>query len=601
MPPSVHDQLAPVALERARVLAPCVLFGVSSTLVSSESVGIPLSVPVVTYNVIAIAVLVLLTVQLHRRRVPELWGHGVLALVWALPVGGTLLSQYFSGSELLTSVLLVEVASTAIMLHTRWVLGLLLALNVIWVPLALRDYGGQAVAQIANVGLGELFAIVLHMLMWRSLVRAESHREAEARTAQALAHQLAELQRSEQQRAELQHQLVHSQRMEVAGTLAAGLAHDMNNVLASITSLAELIADEPPAAARADLEQILAQTARGAELTRGLLAFSRRGQYRKQVLLFDDVLEDVLPLLVRTLPKSVELVTELDAAAACVDADPTQLAQVLVNLGINASDAMDGKGTLRISSEIVDLGELTARSLDVPAGRYVRLQVSDTGPGIDEATQLRVFEPFFTTKPHGKGTGLGLSIVWGVVRHHGGAVMVEPPSAPTTPGATFCVHLPITLAPRTARPVPRPISDPGHARSTILVIDDEPAVRRATARLLERHGYDVLLASDGAQGVRLYEEEAAVIALVILDMGMPVMGGAECFARLRRLGDVPVLVATGYAVEADAQALVARGATLLEKPFRSTELLAEVTRMLDERTKTGQRKNEEGPKRWRGR
>ncbi len=591
--PSVHDQLAPVALERSRVLAPCVLLGVSATLVSSESAGIPLSWPVVTYNLIAIAILLLLSVQLHRRRVADRWGHAVLALVWTLPVTGTLISQYFSGSQLLTSVLLVEISTTAIMLHPRWVLGLLLALDVIWVPLALRDYGSQAGSQLAIVGLGELIAIVVHVLILRSLVRAESHSAAEARTAQALAHQLSELQRSELQRAELQHQLVQSQRMEAAGTLAAGLAHDMNNVLASITTLAELIADEPPAAARADLEQILAQTARGAELTRGLLAFSRRGQYRKQVLRFDDVLADVLPLLARTLPKSIELVTKLEAEAACVDADPTQLAQVLINLGLNASDAMEGKGTLRISSEVVELGETTARSLDLPAGGYVRLRVSDTGTGLDETTRLRVFEPFFTTKPQGKGTGLGLSIVWGVVRHHGGAVIVEPPGAP---GATFCVHLPITLAPRTVPPVPRPITDLGHERSTILVVDDEPAVRLATGRLLERNGYRVLLASDGEEGVRQYEQEAAVVDLVILDMGMPVMGGAECFARLRSLGDVPVLVATGYAVESDAQGVIARGATLLEKPYRSSELLAEVTRMIEQR-----RKNVEGPKRRRGR
>jgi CheY-like chemotaxis protein len=363
--------------------------------------------------------------------------------------------------------------------------------------------------------------------------------------------------------------------MEAVGTLAAGLAHDMNNALAAITSFASvLIEDAPSARFRSDLAQIVTQAERGAGLTRGLLAFSRRGQYRKSVVALDRIVGDVIPLLARTLPSSIEIQQTL-APGLHIDADPTQLEQIMVNLCVNAAEAMTGTGTLVITVDSVTLETSAAASLGVAPGRYARIRVVDTGSGMDEATRRRVFEPFFTTKPHGKGTGLGLSTVWGIVQTHHGAVGVE--SAPDR-GATFTVHLPISEA---ALAGPRKQRAPSPMRaSRILVVDDEPAVRDGTRRLLERMGHEVFVACDGSDALRVFDEHGDALQLVVLDMKMPVMDGATCFAKLRERSDVAILIATGYALDAEVQALVAVGAGIIEKPFRSADFTAEVARLL---------------------
>jgi CheY-like chemotaxis protein len=371
--------------------------------------------------------------------------------------------------------------------------------------------------------------------------------------------------------ARLHELLLHPQRMEAVGTLAAGLAHDMNNVLGSITTIAELLLDQcVDADTRGDLETIVAQAERGAELVRSLLAFSRKGQYRKQPVAIDEVVGRLLLLLAHTLPKTIEVRAERRAgAAAIVSGDPVQLNQVLVNLALNAADAMGGTGTITIASDV--------------AGDRVRLRVSDTGCGMDPATLRRAFEPFFTTKPAGSGTGLGLSLVWGVVKNHDGTIDV---ASEVGRGTTFTIALPLVAdAAASATPPPRRVRRPTSA-TTILVIDDEHALRNATRRALERFGYKVLEAGDGASGLAVFAEHRDRIGLVILDMGMPMMSGAECFRQLRAQSQVPVLIATGYADDAEARQLVAAGAGLIEKPFASTTLAIEVTQMLRRPTET---------------
>jgi len=364
--------------------------------------------------------------------------------------------------------------------------------------------------------------------------------------------------------ARLHELLLHPQRMEAVGTLAAGLAHDMNNVLGSITTIAELLIDQcVDADTRGDLETIVAQAERGAELVRSLLAFSRKGQYRKQPVAIDEVVGRLLLLLAHTLPKTIEVRAERRAGAtAIVNGDPVQLNQVLVNLALNAADAMGGTGTITIASDV--------------AGDRVRLRVSDTGCGMDPATLRRAFEPFFTTKPAGAGTGLGLSLVWGVVKNHDGTIDV---ASEVGRGTTFTIALPLVAGGAVTPPAPRRVRRPTSA-TTILVIDDEHALRNATRRALERFGYKVLEAHDGANGLAVFAEHRDAIGLVILDMGMPTMSGAECFRRLRAQSQVPVLIATGYADDAEARQLVAAGAGLIEKPFASTTLAIEVTQML---------------------
>jgi signal transduction histidine kinase/CheY-like chemotaxis protein len=438
-------------------------------------------------------------------------------------------------------------------------------MQAIWIPLSLRGGWNDATLLVMTGLTAQLFGLVMHVLVRRALM-------VHITTASELALRLAERDR-------LEAQLLHSQRMDAVGTLAAGLAHDMNNVLASITSFASLLDGEVGSSrGRADLEQIVAQSLRGAELTRGLLAFSRHGKYRKQVIRIDDVVHEVLPILARTLPRSIAIRDRLSGGATCVEGDPIQLGQVLINLGLNAAHAMSGQGELAIATGVVELDAAAASALGVPPGRYAQFQVTDTGKGMDEATRRRVFEPFFTTKPSGQGTGLGLSTVWGIIQSHHGAVGVE--SAPGR-GATFTCHLPVSAAAAPARLAPiRPPSSPLHRVGTVLIADDEPAVLAGTARIVERMGLSAIRASNGEEALARYREHAEAIDVVILDMGMPVMGGAECFHKLRELSAVPVLIATGYAADAEVQGVVARGAELLEKPYVSSDLVAIVGRLV---------------------
>jgi CheY-like chemotaxis protein len=279
-------------------------------------------------------------------------------------------------------------------------------------------------------------------------------------------------------------------------------------------------------------------------------------------------------LLERTLPRSIAIHDRLDVAGVRVEGDPVHLTQALINFGLNAADAMNGNGTLVLAAAVLDLATDNPHAL--PAGPYVRISVTDTGIGMTAATCLRVFEPFFTTKPLGRGTGLGLSTVWGIAQGHKGAVAVE--SEPGR-GTTFSLYLPTTDAPL-APTVERAASQPVVRAGTMLVVDDEPAVRDGTRRILGKLGFDVVVAGDGAEALRIFDQHDGAFDLVVLDMGMPVMGGPECFAALRRKSQVPILLATGYAVDAEARALVAAGARIIEKPFRSEELVREVTRML---------------------
>jgi two-component system cell cycle sensor histidine kinase/response regulator CckA len=473
-----------------------------------------------------------------------------------------------------------------VMLSSRWLAISFLVFDAAWLPIAIHLGGDDVVFRTLTLASAQMFAFVIHRLKVQSLVQAEQHRlEAEAR--------LAELSRSEAARGELSDQLVHSQRLEAIGTLAAGLAHDMNNVLAAIMGLAGNLAEDiersgftgprstaessDDRAAAADLAQIVREAERGAELTRGLLTFSRRGQYRKEVLSIGEILDDVVAILGRTLPKAIEIEKQVRHADACVEGDPTQFQQALLNLGINAADAMNGKGHLLMRAETVEMHEPTAGLLRLAPGNYARLTVVDTGSGMDEKTRARVFEPFFTTKPMGKGTGLGLALVWGVAAKALGTVTVDSELAK---GTTFSIYLPLTAQRSqrmpTANPAPRVI----RKRGTVLVVDDEPAVRRATTRMLERLGLRTLAAADGEQALALYDQHADEIGLVVLDMGMPGMTGSDVFRELRARSKVNVLIATGYAVEEEVQSLVSDGARILEKPFKLDALSLEVERAL---------------------
>jgi signal transduction histidine kinase/ActR/RegA family two-component response regulator len=513
-----------------------------------------------------LALMGLVTLAIVARRIPDRWiPVSSVAILWC-PALCTAIAMYSTSEEINAVLFTLQIAAAGVLLHTRLVFGTLMTILAVAIALVVRADGQYMGVYISVLVIAVTLTLLIHVLMRNALLRAEQLRDIADETARELTARLAELQRSQEERAKLQDQLLHSQRMEAVGTLAAGIAHDMNNVLASISSLGSLLHTEVrDDELREDVDRIIAQTERGAALTRSLLAFSRRGQYRKRPIVLWEVVRELLPMLERTLPKSIEIRADLPAEHVSVEADPTHLEQVLVNLALNAKDAMGGTGVLWIRGDVV-------------AGNRARLRVTDTGVGMDDATRMRAFEPFFTTKALGKGTGLGLSTVWGIVHAHDGSIDVE--SRPGH-GTTFTIELPTSQAIAMVKPRLQTCDERStDLVGTVLVVDDEEAVRSTSKRLLERMGLCVVTAENGFDALEKYDAFSVSIRLVVLDMGMPGMGGAECFRRLREKTGVPILIATGYAVEEEAQAMVAQGAAILEKPFTAAQLRKEVMRIL---------------------
>ena len=382
---------------------------------------------------------------------------------------------------------------------------------------------------------------------------------------------------SEQKR--LSEQLRQASKMEAVGRLAGGVAHDFNNLLAVIQGTASLMLydiTEPPHAD--DLREILRAAERAAEMTRQLLAFSRQQVLRPRPLDLCASVEEMTRMLGRLLSENISLVTELSPDTGSVLADPSQMEQVLLNLAVNARDAMPLGGTLRISTENVDITpESSGRYPSLPApGEYVLLRVSDTGSGIDRETQKRIFEPFFTTKEHGHGTGLGLATVHGIVEQSGGHIWVE--SAPRQ-GTTFSILLP--RLPETS-PVAAPGGRQGEAQrgsETILVVEDQESLRRLIKRMLRGIGYSVAEAANAADAMHVVQSLEGAVDLLIADVALPGMDGRTLAQCLRgRVPGLPVLFVSGLAGDVALQRMVeGRDESFLQAPF-SPEQLSEAVR-----------------------
>jgi two-component system cell cycle sensor histidine kinase/response regulator CckA len=379
-------------------------------------------------------------------------------------------------------------------------------------------------------------------------------------------------------------QLRQAQKMEAVGQLAGGVAHDFNNLLTAILSYCDLLLDEVRQGdpIRSDIEQIRQAGQRAAGLTRQLLAFSRRQVLQPKVLSLNHVVAETEGMLRRLVGADIVLEVTTDPALWFALADPSQIELVLMNLVVNARDAMPQGGRLAISTSNRELtGASGARPNGVRAGSYVALQVSDTGVGIDPANQARVFEPFFTTKDTGKGTGLGLSTAYGIVQQSGGHITLE--SAPGR-GATFTVFLPrhIGNEPPAASKVDRRRLPGG--TETLLLVEDEAAVRSSARRLLERQGYSVLEARHGADALRIVEESGRPIDLVVTDLVMPEMGGKELAERLRahRPG-LKVLFMSGYTEKVIAAGgIMPPNTGFVEKPFTVEQLMRRLREILDQ-------------------
>ncbi|MHB8959691.1 MAG: ATP-binding protein [Candidatus Limnocylindrales bacterium] len=378
---------------------------------------------------------------------------------------------------------------------------------------------------------------------------------------------------------ELEAQLRQSQKMEVVGQLAGGIAHDFNNLLTAIRGYGELLAGEllpSQTAARNDVAEVLAAVDRAEVLTRGLLAFSRRQVLQPRTVVPGEVVERIVPLLRRLLGEQVELVPELRCDTGSARVDPGQLEQVIVNLAVNARDAMPGGGRLSIGTGLLDAGpdDLAGNVASGP-GTYIVLTVTDTGIGMDAATQTHLFEPFFTTKAEGKGTGLGLATVYGIVRQSGGFITVR--SAPGE-GSEFRVNLPqVDASAPSGRPFGVQAPPPPEGSGTVLLVEDDPAVRTFAARALDQLGYRVLVAPAASDALDLLAAQVERVDLVLSDIVMPGMQGPELARRVRESRpEVRFLFMSGFADGEGGQADLVGGQPILPKPFAIHDLAVAV-------------------------
>jgi len=381
----------------------------------------------------------------------------------------------------------------------------------------------------------------------------------------------------------LEHQLLQAQKFEAIGQLAGGIAHDFNNVLAAILGMAELGKVEAPEGTRIRerLEKICHHAGRAVALTRQLLAFSRRQQLERRDINLNHAVSEVTSLLAESLGTDVEMTTEAAPDLASIHVDPSQIEQILMNLCVNARDAMPHGGRLTIATGNVHFEEDDCRRHPgIAPGDYVRLSVADTGTGMDAATQERIFEPFFTTKPPGRGTGLGLATVYGVVKQHGGCIDVT--SAPGQ-GTTFRIYFPTSV---TAERSPAPASDAEPVRGgkeTILLAEDHEGLRELIHEALEALGYTVLAAGDGEEALELFRQHPGAVDLLVLDVVMPRLRGPDAYKRIRALdAGVPVLFCTGYNPDS-AQLETLTGHPVLQKPYPARELARIVRQLLDHR------------------
>ncbi len=377
-------------------------------------------------------------------------------------------------------------------------------------------------------------------------------------------------------------QLFAARRLEAVGRLAGGIAHDFNNLITVVLTYADLareqIAEDDPIGD--DLAQIIEAGHRASSLTGQLLAFSKRQPMERRVVDANEVIEGVERMVRRVFSTNVELKLRLSPNLGAALVDPGQLEQVLMNLAVNARDAMPGGGKLVIATENFELEEHSGRMhpSGMP-GRYVRMTVSDTGHGMTEEVARQIFEPFFTTKETGQGTGLGLAMAYGVIRQSGGFIWAE--SEPGK-GTTMFVDLPRVDA--TVEEVAAPPSEPlATGSERVLLVEDEPSVRAAAERILQNAGYRVSIAEDGAQALSVYEREAGAFDLVVTDVVMPKLGGTELVKRLReRDPGLSILFMSGYTGSYLAHhGALAEGTHFLNKPFSARSLSSKVRAVLD--------------------
>ncbi|MBN1611977.1 MAG: response regulator [Polyangiaceae bacterium] len=521
----------------------------------------------------------------HRRRVPLAWAHPAGFLLAVSVSTDVAYSVYAYGEPTqLQYLIAIAVGAGAMEVSTVWLIAILSTADALalWATLLVCSGATLVDYLMMQVGATGLAIVVFagRMKGQRKLLdfrRRDEQRARELRAALDRAErEFAEHQVSERQRQLLEEQLRQAQKLEALGTLAGGVAHDINNVIGAITAIASTTLPElpPGTPGRREMQHMLAAARRGTTLTRNLLGFARQDAPKNEPFSLNEVVLEVEALLRRTLPKSIEFGVRCEGPRLSVVGDSGLVTHALMNLCLNSADAIAGHGSIIVQTSVLSLDEAGAREYGVEPGVYAELAVRDDGHGMTPEVLERIFEPFFSTKSTKRRSGLGLSMVYSTVQQHRGGLKVT--SQPGQ-GTLITVVLPAYEQRRdAASPRVRRVPAVNPERRIALFVDDEPLLRRAGKRMLVSLGYEVLLASNGRDALTRFKENRERIGVVVLDVAMPVMSGPECFHELRKVDpEIPILLASGFAKGHDIQSLLACERTrYVRKPYELDDLAA---------------------------
>jgi signal transduction histidine kinase/ActR/RegA family two-component response regulator len=529
----------------------------------------------------------------YARRVSGAWIH-VLSATLALSVAVDIAMsvRFFGEASDLDYMIAVAIGGASIVVATRWLSVILVGTAGLglWAVLGVGSHNQLVDFIVSQIG-ATIVAIVIfvgrvrgyHNVLKFRIRDAQTTRELKAALKRA-EREFLEHQASEQQKIDLMEQLRQSQKLEALGTLAGGIAHDINNVIGAITAIASTSIRELPTGTdgRKELKQILVAARRGTTLTRNLVRFARQEPPRNAPFNLDEVVVEVDTLLRRTLAKQIELKTDCGCSGWSIVGDAGLISHALMNLCLNSADAISDRGHITIQTRIVELDVTEAQQLGVPPGNYAELKVSDDGHGMSPEVLERAFEPFFSTKDSKRRSGLGLPMVYGTIQQHRGGLKVD--SEPEL-GTKIRIVLPALNQP--VVPAEQPSDNLPYVdthRPLALFVDDELLLRKAGKRMLTSLGYEVMLASDGREALEKFERYRHRIGVVVLDVAMPIMSGAECCKELRRIDPaIPVLLVSGFPKGHDLKPLlIAPNTRYLCKPYELDELaknLAELGEM----------------------
>ncbi len=526
-----------------------------------------------------------------RKKIPSRLAHPVMTLLMLTLASSTFHSMYLDPRPVFTiHFLIFYLVVGNIFLSIPWALVTFITTLIAWFVIGAHRLSPSEFIDYSLAIVTAILAsfMLLQVRICRTIKLITLHhkdKEAREKLAQSIEdtkREIIERQKAEFEQNRLENQLRQAQKLEAVGRLAGGVAHDINNMLAVISGTTESLLQDHTAISQEiaeDLESVLAACNRGKNLTSNLLGFAQKGKYRREQIDVNQLIRDVKTFMSRSIPDHIWFETFLSQELPCIEGDPGQINQVLVNLINNAVDAMERDGHLVITTERVDEIERQGVSgLESIRGKFIKVIVSDTGRGMKEGTIERAFEPFFSTKKMGEGTGLGLSMVYGTITNHGGAVLIR---SAIDQGTSVTIYLP-EYTRNTLRMAKdsHPTRISGVQQGTVLLVDDEPLVRSSGRRILSQMGFDVIEASNGEEAIGKYTNQHYQFDVVLLDLIMPGMEGDEVFRRLKALDqNVKVIFVSAYSRDTvRVDNLLAEGAIdFIQKPFSISEINMAIT------------------------